>query len=581
MTKYRIRAIAVAGLLFLTPFAAGAYAQRQTPKPAPTPPPIEQRFEKRATTQTTQTTTPDEVQRRYEDAFYRRPTLRLFQNYTLPQGDVTREVVSVLADAEIDGTVRGDVAVIMGNAKIGPTAVIEGSLMVIGGSGQIAAGAKVGRDVVVIGGTLESPVDFVAGGEHVIIGTPIIGEYLHALRPWLTRGLLLGRLIVPDIWWVWAVVGVLFFFGMLFNHIFARQVGACADTLARRPVGSFFVGLLAMILAGPAMMIVAVTVIGLPFAIAAMIAASIIGKLGVTRAIGRSVVGETEPGSRGQAFRSYLIGSAILIVALMVPVIGLLTWAMISVFGFGTATMTFISSLRKERPAPPAPVTPPIVTPPPPVTPPFVSPAPSSPSGYSAASSVEDVPPPYAALSTPAPAVADAAGDVFREEPPPIASPPLAAPPPTPSSAPRSSSAGPATPGDLLSYPRASFLDRMVAFALDALLVAIASNLLDIGLFRHNHDNNFLVLLFIYHVGFWAWKGTTLGGIICNLRMVRTTGETPRFIDALVRGLSAIFSVAALGIGCFWMLNDPERQMWHDKFAGTVVVKLPRELVLA
>ena len=58
----------------------------------------------------------------------------------------------------------------------------------------------------------------------------------------------------------------LILFGLLFNHLFARQVGACADTLARRPVGSFFVGLLAMILAGPALMIVSVTVIGLPFA---------------------------------------------------------------------------------------------------------------------------------------------------------------------------------------------------------------------------------------------------------------------------------------------------------------------------
>jgi uncharacterized RDD family membrane protein YckC len=28
------------------------------------------------------------------------------------------------------------------------------------------------------------------------------------------------------------------------------------------------------------------------------------------------------------------------------------------------------------------------------------------------------------------------------------------------------------------------------------------------------------------------------------------------------------------------MLQDPERQMWHDKIAGTLVVKVPRDLVL-
>ena len=96
-----------------------------------------------------------------------------------------------------------------------------------------------------------------------------------------------------------------------------------------------------------------------------------------------------------------------------------------------------------------------------------------------------------------------------------------------------------------------------------------------------NDDGWFFFVLLAYTIGFIAWKGTTLGGIIINLRVVRTNGAEPRFIDALVRGLSSIFSVVALGIGCFWMINDAERQMWHDKIAGTVVVKVPRELVLA
>jgi uncharacterized RDD family membrane protein YckC len=41
-----------------------------------------------------------------------------------------------------------------------------------------------------------------------------------------------------------------------------------------------------------------------------------------------------------------------------------------------------------------------------------------------------------------------------------------------------------------------------------------------------------------------------------------------------------VLSLAALGIGCFWMINDPERQTWHDKIAGTLVVKAPREVLL-
>ena len=95
------------------------------------------------------------------------------------------------------------------------------------------------------------------------------------------------------------------------------------------------------------------------------------------------------------------------------------------------------------------------------------------------------------------------------------------------------------------------------------------------------HDGYFPLMLLAYHVAFWAWKGTTLGGIICNLRVVGTHGGELRFVDALVRGLSSVFSIAALGIGCLWMLQDAERQMWHDKIAGTLVVKVPREVVLA
>ena len=99
--------------------------------------------------------------------------------------------------------------------------------------------------------------------------------------------------------------------------------------------------------------------------------------------------------------------------------------------------------------------------------------------------------------------------------------------------------------------------------------------------FGRGPDNAYLLFLFAYHVAFWAWKGTTLGGIICNLRVVGTHGGELRFVDALVRGLTSVFSIAALGIGCLWMLQDPERQMWHDKIAGTLVVKVPREVVLA
>ena len=80
----------------------------------------------------------------------------------------------------------------------------------------------------------------------------------------------------------------------------------------------------------------------------------------------------------------------------------------------------------------------------------------------------------------------------------------------------------------------------------------------------------------MYHVGFWTWKQTTVGGLICQLRLVRTDGGPVQFAEALVRGLTGIFSLAVVGLGFFWILRDPERQAWHDRIAGTYVVKVPR-----
>ena len=137
----------------------------------------------------------------------------------------------------------------------------------------------------------------------------------------------------------------------------------------------------------------------------------------------------------------------------------------------------------------------------------------------------------------------------------------------------RPSAAGvsPATP-DLASFPHAWFRDRVAAGILDLILVIFAWQLLD----RIARDNAIFLMLLAYNVGFWTWKGTTVGGIICQLRVVRVDGTPLRFADALVRGLSAIFSLIVVGLGFFWIIKDPERQAWHDKIAGTYVVKVPR-----
>ena len=41
---------------------------------------------------------------------------------------------------------------------------------------------------------------------------------------------------------------------------------------------------------------------------------------------------------------------------------------------------------------------------------------------------------------------------------------------------------------------------------------------------------------------------------------------------AFIRYIGRFVSTIVFLLGYFWMLWDPEKQTWHDKFAGSVVV---------
>jgi uncharacterized RDD family membrane protein YckC len=109
----------------------------------------------------------------------------------------------------------------------------------------------------------------------------------------------------------------------------------------------------------------------------------------------------------------------------------------------------------------------------------------------------------------------------------------------------------------------------MGAGFLDILLVSI------LGSIVHHQPLGFLIAL-AYFTGMWAWKGTTIGGIVLGLKVARMDGQPVTFAVALVRALAAAFSIVVLFLGFLWIAWDAEKQGWHDKIAGTVVLKLPR-----
>ena len=497
---------------------------------------------------------PFELEPNYELYERSRNAMRLGQNLTVSPNDVVRDAVVIFGDARIAGHVTGNLLVWFGKAEIERTAVIDGDFVSVGGSVKVQEGATASRDLVVVGGPLDAPAGFAAGGGQIVIGSGMLGGSLNAVVPFLSRGLLWGRVIVPELPWIWGVLTLFFLLYAVLNLVFDRPVRACAATLQNRPLTTFGTGLLVLLLVGPICVLLAVSIIGIavvPFVLCAVIAGGMIGKVSVARLIGMTAVAEDPDGGRASAARSFVIGFAVLTIAYLIPLLGILTWGIASVMGLGSAMLTFMSAYRRENPrektpamVPPGPVPPSPM--PPPVMPP---PAPSFPASSTAfdasAGGTPVAPPPFATAPSQGGAYAAYAPGAY------------------------------VTSGLLVAQPRALFRDRLAAFIVDLIAVGMVAAFLG-AIFDFDGPGPFFPLLLVYYIVFWTWKQTSFGGLVCQLRLVRTDGMPLSFADSLVRGLAGIFSLLVFGLGALWIIRDPERQAWHDKIAGTYVVKVPR-----
>jgi uncharacterized RDD family membrane protein YckC len=73
---------------------------------------------------------------------------------------------------------------------------------------------------------------------------------------------------------------------------------------------------------------------------------------------------------------------------------------------------------------------------------------------------------------------------------------------------------------------------------------------------------------------FWKYKSATPGKMVVSAKIVDArTGGKPTLVQFLIRYFAYIVSMLPLGLGFFWIAFDPKKQAWHDKLAGTVVVR--------
>ncbi len=81
------------------------------------------------------------------------------------------------------------------------------------------------------------------------------------------------------------------------------------------------------------------------------------------------------------------------------------------------------------------------------------------------------------------------------------------------------------------------------------------------------------VIFLTYMIGLKFAFGATLGYRLLGMQIVSINGAKLTVKQIAIRLIAAFFSALALGLGYLWIALDKNKQAWHDKIAGTYVIR--------
>jgi uncharacterized RDD family membrane protein YckC len=440
----------------------------------------------------------------------------------LAHGDVAGRIVSVLGDARADGVTGGEVVAVLGNAQV--NGHVRRKVVAVFGDVVLGPNADVEGKVVAVGGSVvRDSRARLRGGVSIpfAVGHP----KLDGLREWLRRCALWGRPLAfgPDLGWAWAVAGGFLVFYLLLALGFRGGIGRCAETLEQRPGRTIIAAVLAVLLAPVVVVLLAITGVGvviIPFLLASFFVAALFGRAVVLVWLGRRFTGLCFKAAPLHPIVDLLAGAIIVAALYLVPLLGLLVWKAIGVIGFGVVIYTILLGTSRGRSA-----------------------------ATFAAPSPRPVPEPVTADFAPLTGTSLIGG-----------SPGATAPSVQPS------------PGKMPATEPivAGFWIRVLALLIDIMLVGTVCSILRVP------KPSLVVVLAAYGAVMWVLRGTTVGGIVCDLKVVRVDRRPLDWPTAVVRALGCFLSMTVVFLGFIWIAFDDEKRSWHDKIAGTAVVRLPK-----
>ncbi len=242
------------------------------------------------------------------------------------EGVVVGDVVAVGGDVTVTGTVRGDVVALAGVVRLGPTAQVGGDL-ISPRQPIVARGAQIRGQVQPVG-------ELERAGEGA-------GE-------WSAAGYLLG--------WLGMTVSAILLALLLHWLVPTRSSREVLAVAQREPGKAVGVGLIGAILLPVIALAAMITVVGLPFGVAILIAAGLLAFVGFVAAgwiLGRSLSQRSTRGQDWDPIAWVVIGVALLSAVTLIPVVGNLVWIVASMYGVGAIALAFYYARRERRPSEP------------------------------------------------------------------------------------------------------------------------------------------------------------------------------------------------------------------------------------
>jgi uncharacterized RDD family membrane protein YckC len=136
---------------------------------------------------------------------------------------------------------------------------------------------------------------------------------------------------------------------------------------------------------------------------------------------------------------------------------------------------------------------------------------------------------------------------------------------------------------------KAGFLRRLVAYIIDMVIVGIPNGIIQ-AIFLGGAQSGDTsggatvmaligsVLILVWSLGylifFWTRSGQTPGKKIMGVKVVSTDGELIGVGKAILRIIGYAISGIVFYLGFLWIIFDGNKQGWHDKIAGTYVIRV-------